>query len=45
MKNKLIDHINKIMSKHQGVFTKNFTIFISNARKTGNAPEFKFDEF
>ena len=45
MKTKLIDHIRKIMPKHQGVFTKNLTIFISNARKTGNAPEFKFDEF
>ena len=34
------------MSKRQGILTENFTIFItSNAGKTGNVPEFKFDKF
>ena len=44
MKNKLIDHISNIMPKRQGIFTENFTIFISNAGRTGNATEFKYDE-
>ena len=33
------------MSKRQGILTENFTIFTSNAGKTGNVPEFKFDKF
>ena len=45
MKNKIIDLINNIMSKRHGSFTKNFTIFISNAEKSGNVPEIKFDKF
>ena len=43
MKNKRIDHISNIMSKHYGIFTENF--FFSNAAKTGNKPEFKFEIF
>lgn len=27
------------------VFTKNFTIFFSNAAKTGNVQEFEFEKF
>ena len=45
MKNKRIDHMSKIMSKRQGIFTKNFTIFFSSTRKIGNMPEFEFDNF
>ena len=45
MKNQRIDHISKIMSKRRGVFTEKFTIFISNAGKTGIVPEFEFDKF
>ena len=41
MKNKRIDHISKIMSKRQDIFTENFTIFYSNA----NVPEFEFNKF
>ena len=44
-KNKRIDHISKIMSKHHGTFTENFTISFSNAGKTGNGPEFEFEKF
>ena len=33
------------MSKRRGIFTENLTIFFSNAGKTENAPEFKFDLF
>ena len=43
MKNKSIDLITKIKSKRQSIFTENFTIFSSNAGKTKNVPEFKFD--
>ena len=45
MKNNRIDHINKIMSKLHDIFTKNFTIFFSNAEKTVNVPDFEFDKF
>ena len=45
MKNKRIDHISNIMSKHHGIFTENFTIFFSNAGKTGNLPEFEFEKY
>ena len=45
MKNKSIDHISKVMSKLLGIFTEKFTIFFSNARKTENVPESKFDIF
>ena len=45
MKNKIIDLISNIMSKHHPIFTENFTIFFSNAGKTGNIPEFRFDTF
>ena len=45
MKNKIIDLINNIMSKRHSSFTKNFTIFISNVGKSGNAPEIKSDKF
>ena len=45
MKNKRTDHISKIMSKRQGIFTENFTIFYSNAEKTANVPEFEFNKF
>ena len=45
MKNKSIDLIKNIMSKRHSIFTGNFTIFFSNAGKTGNVPEFKFDIF
>ena len=45
MKNKQIDHMSKIMSKRQGIFNENFTISFSNARKTGNMPEFEFYKF
>ena len=31
------------MSKCQGVFTENFTVFFSNAGKAENVPGFKFD--
>ena len=30
------------MSKRQGIFTENFTVFFSNAGKTENVPGFKF---
>ena len=30
---------------HHGIFTENFTIFVSNVGETGNVPEFKFDKF
>ena len=43
MENKSIDLISTIMSKCHSIFTENFTIFYSNAGKTGNVPEFKFD--
>ena len=33
------------MSKSNGVFTENFTIFFSNTGKTGNVSEFAFDKF
>ena len=39
MKNKPMDHISKFLSKRHGIFTKNFTIFFSNAGKTGNVPD------
>ena len=45
MKNKRLDHVSKIMSKRHCVFTENFIIFVSNAGKTGNKPEFEFDKF
>ena len=45
MKSKSIDLISNIMSKGHGIFTENFTIFFSNAGKTGNVPEFKFNKF
>ena len=45
MRNKIIDLISNIMSKCHGTFTENFTIFFSNAGKTGNVPEFEFDIF
>ena len=45
MKNKIIDLINNFILKRQGIFTENFTIFISNAGKTGNVLEFKLDKF
>ena len=31
------------MSKSHGIFTENSAIFCSNAGKTGNVPEFEFD--
>ena len=34
MKNKRIDHISNIMSKHHGIFTEK-KFFFSNAAKTG----------
>ena len=40
--NKKIDHISNIMSKPHGIFTKNVTISLSNAGKTGNVPKFEF---
>ena len=36
MKNKRIDHISNIMSKHYDIFTENLIIFFSNATLTGN---------
>ena len=45
MKNKQIKHIREIMSKNHSIFTENFTIFLSNARKNDNVLEFKFDKF
>ena len=36
MKNKRIDHIIKIISKHHGIFTENITIYFSNAGKMGS---------
>ena len=45
MKNRSIDLISNIMSNCQGIFTENFAMFFSNAGKTGNVPEFKFDIF
>ena len=45
MKKKRVDHINNIMSKRLGNFIENFTIFFSNAGKTGNEPVFEFDKF
>ena len=45
MENKSVDVISNIMSKRHSIFTKNFTIFFSNAGKTGNVSEFKFDLF
>ena len=45
MKNKRIDYISNIMSKSHCFFTENFTIFFSNAGKTGNLPEFEFKKF
>ena len=45
MKSKRIDHISKIMSKRQNIFTENFTIFFSNAGKTVNLPELEFNKF
>ena len=38
-----IDLRSNIMSNCQGIFI--FTMFFSNAGKTGNVPEFKFDIF
>ena len=45
MKKKPVDHISNIMSKRLGNFIENFTIFFSNAGKTGNEPVFEFDKF
>ena len=45
MINKRIDRTSKIMSKRHGFFTKNLTIFFSNAGKTQNVPENEFDKF
>ena len=45
MKSKRIDYMSNVMSKHHGIFTKNFTIVFSNAGKAGNRPEFEFDKF
>ena len=45
MKSKQTDHISEIILKRHCVFTENFTIFFSNAGKTGNVQEFKFDKF
>ena len=39
MKNRSIDVISNIMSKRHGIFTKNRTIFFSNAGKIENLPE------
>ena len=36
--NKPTDYISNIMSKRHGFFTENFTIFVSNAGKTGIVP-------
>ena len=33
------------MSKCDGIFTVDFIIFFSNARKTENVPEFEFERF
>ena len=45
MKNKRIDHINKIMSKHDDIFAENYIIFFSNSGKTGNVSDFEFNKF
>ena len=45
MKNKQIDHTSNTMSKHHGVFTKNFIIFFSNQGKTEHVPAFEFEIF
>ena len=45
MKNKIINLISNIISKRHGNIAENFTIFVSNAGKTGNVPEFKFNKF
>ena len=45
MKNKQTAHISKIMSKDHGIFTENFTVFLSNAGKNGKLLEFEFDIF
>ena len=42
MLNKQIDSISNIMSKCHGIFTENFTIFLSE--KTGTVPEFEFEK-
>ena len=44
IKNKRIDHISNITSKHHETFTKNFTILF-NTRKSENAPKFEFEKF
>ena len=45
MKHKPIDHISKIMSKRHDIFADNYTIFFSNAGKSGKVPEFEFNKF
>ena len=45
MKNKQSDHLSIIISKRHGVFTDNlFTIFFSNAGRTGIVPKFEFSQ-
>ena len=44
MKNNRIDHISNIMSKRHDIFTKNITIFFSNAGKPVKVLEFEFDK-
>ena len=43
MKNKTIDFTCNIVPKRRGIFTENFTIFLSNAGKIEIVLEFKFD--
>ena len=45
MKNKQIDQINNVMSKRHGIFSKKIYYPFSNAGKSGNVPQFKFDKF
>ena len=42
MRNKIMDLTSNIMSIRHGIFTENFTIFFSNAGKTGSVAEFEF---
>ena len=45
MKNKSIELISHIMLKYHRIFTENFTNFVSNAGKTGDVLEPKFEIF
>ena len=45
MKNKRIDHINKIVTKIHNIFAENYTIFFSNVGKTENVLKFEFNKF